>query len=656
VSTQIRTLDYGKIDPFFRVMGSPRHIAWPVHAYRITIPAARGTGRDLLNPFERVILSVIDAVGGLDEEDLAQETCIPKDFVLTVILRLRDKSLINDDNLIIDRNRKSWEEEASHEKYVTALAFRELVGRRLLPFLHIVDDSNPIKTKVADVHKSMPKVNANSRLGPPSAKDVISIITQMKRRYEVYERSTRTPAIAQIRVGREPEDYFLDCPIAVQAHNADFRIADPFGIGFSRVLEEVFFSRLEKDETLQKWMTNWTQRLLTPEARDGGESRRREPFETDEIRWRYPKLVNALRPPRGAQHRSVEGLYASLEWALYYTCEMHDPERAIRRLKQETASNYPQWLSRIAEGLGFEVPRYGFRPVPHGKFKDYLSQKPEMDTVLPIALLQAEADREHPLRRIASARPDFIGRIRALASARNARAHGMRVTLANRAQLESEPFMRECVSALLPAIQFDSNAESPDADSRADLLLGARTTLQDAFGYQSFNKLGPSAQASLLAAEQFWQACKDGDDARAFISDLYSALQGVLREFLSGTASVSVPDGEYKEQAGIKAALVGFGRLPDQLAHVNPRRIREVLQGNDLSLGASVIALLLTAGDEVLKEIADSQPDFLAVIADITAKRGHANQPVPMQRADVWKLRKSAIRTLSTLLELIQKD
>jgi hypothetical protein len=631
-------------------------LAWPVHAYRITIPAARGTGRDLLNPFERVVLSVIDAVGGLDEKDLAQETCIPKDLVLTVVLRLRDKGLINDDNLIIDRNRKSWEEEASQEKYVTALAFRELAGGRLLPFLHIVDDSNPIKTKVADVHKSMPKATANSRLGPPSAKDVISIITQMKRRSEAYARSTRTPAIAQIRVAREPEDYLLDCPIAVQAHDAEFRIADPFGIGFSRVLEGVFFSCLEREETLQKWTTNWRQSLSTPKARDGGESRHREPFETDEIRWRYPKLVNILRPPRGAQHRSVEGIYASLEWALYYTCEMHDPERAIRRLKQETASNYPQWLSGIAVELGFEVPRYGFRPVPHGKFEDYLNQKPEMDTVLPIALLQAEADREHPLRRIASVRPDFIGRIRTLASARNARAHGMRVTLANGAQLESDPFMRECVSALLPAIQFDSDAESPDADSRADLLLDVRTRLQDAFGYQSFNKLGPSAQASLLAAEQFWLAGKDGDDARAFISDLYSALQGVLREFLSGTASMGDPDGEYKERARTRAVLAGFGRLPDQFAHVNPRRVREVLQGNDLSLGASVIALLLTAREEVLKEIADSQPDFLAVIADIIAKRGHANQPVPMQKADAGKLRKSAIGILSTLLELTQED
>lgn len=652
----IRTLDYGDSNPFSGVIGRPRHLAWPVHAYRITIPATRSTGRDLLNPFERVILNIIDAVGGLDENALTEETCIPVDLVRTVILRLRDKGLINEDNLIIDKNRRSWEEEIREESYTSALAFRELVGGRLLPFAQILDDRNPLKTKVVDRRKSLPQDHASSRLGPPSPKDVISIITQMKRRSEAYARSTRTPAIEQIRVEREPEDYLLDCPIAIQAHDADFRIADPFGIGFSRVLENAFSHRLETDEKLQEWMTNWRRSLSTTRARDDKELRTREPFDTDEIRRRYPKLVHALTPSPGAQHRSVEDIYASLEWALYYTCEIYDPPLAIRRLKQETGKNYSQWLSGIAEGLGFEVPRYGFRPVPSGKFDDYLNQKPEMETVLGIALLQAEADHEHPLRRIASARPDFIERIRTLASDRGDRAHGKHVTVANGTQLESDPFMREIISALLPAIQFESNAKSTSSGSQADRLLDARTSLQDAFGYQSFNKLGLSAQASLLTAEQFWRDCKDGDDARAFISNLYAALQGVLREFLSGTAPMGVAEGAYKEQAGLKARVAGLGPLPDELASVRPRRIRETLQGNDLSIGASVIALLLTASEEVLKEIADLQPDFLVVIADIHARRGHANQPAPMRKADAGRLRKSAINTARTLLELIQED
>ena len=650
---QARTLDYGDNHPFFRVIGSPRHLAWPVHAYRITIPAAPGADEEFLNPFERVILNVLDAVGRLDEAELAQETCIPVSLVRTVILRLQDKGLINEDNLIVDANRESWEGETGEEHYTSALAFRELVGGRLLPFVQILDDKNPLKTKAVERSTSLPQGHGSSRLGPPSARDVISIITQMKRRSQAYAQSTRTPAIAQIRVEREPENYLLDCPIAVQGHDADFRIADPFGTGFSRVLEDVFTHRLETDEKLQGWMTKWRQSLRAPKARDGGQSRPREPFDTDENLRRYPGLVHALRPSRDMQPRSLERIYASLEWALYYICEMYNPQLAIRRLQHEPGSNYSQWLSGIAEGLGFNVPRDGFRPLPPGKFRDYLDQKPEMDTVLGIALLQAEADREHPLHKIASADPDVIGRIRSLARERGNRAHGKGATIANGTPLESDQFMRESISALLPAIQFDPNAQSAGADSREDLLLDARTSLQGAFGYQAFNKLGLSVQASLLTAEQLRLCFQDGDDALPFISNLYSALQGVLREFLSRAAPVGVPEGEYTKQAGARAEVAGLGKLPEELARVNLRRIRETLQGNDLSMGASVIALLLTASEEPLQEIANAQPDFLAVIADLLKKRGHANLPVPMARATVGELRKSAISVIRTLLEFI---
>ncbi len=128
----------------------------------------------------------------------------------------------------------------------------------------------------------------------------------MKRRSQAYAQSTKTPAIAQIRVEREPENYLFDCPIAVQGHDADFRIADPFGTGFSRVLEDAFNHRLETDEKLQGWMTRWRQSLLGLPRPATADVRPREPFETDENLRRYPGLVHALRPSRDMQHRSLE--------------------------------------------------------------------------------------------------------------------------------------------------------------------------------------------------------------------------------------------------------------------------------------------------------------------------------------------------------------
>ena len=40
------------------------------------------------------------------------------------------------------------------------------------------------------------------------------------------------PPIQQITIIAEPEFYHLDCPIAIQKSDSEFRIADPFGNGF----------------------------------------------------------------------------------------------------------------------------------------------------------------------------------------------------------------------------------------------------------------------------------------------------------------------------------------------------------------------------------------------------------------------------------------
>lgn len=652
-----RTLDYGSNSPFSGVLGRPRNLAWPVHAYRVTIPATIGAGRELLNPFERVVLNVIDAVGGLDEKALADETCIPVDLVRNVTLRLRDKGLINQDNLIIDRQRRKWGPDARDDTYTSALAFRELAGGRLLPFVHVLDDANPIKTKVIErfIWTLTPDQDAR-RLGPPSTRDVIDVITQMRKRSEAHAQVARIPTIEQVRVEREPEEYLLDCSIAIQSHDAEYRIADPFGTGFSRGLEEVLANRLESDERLQEWMTKWYQNLSTPKYLDDHQPTFGWAFATEENRGRYPHLIRALTPARGSQQRTVEDIYASLEWALFYACETYGPDLAVQRLRQEVGPNYSKWLSGITKVIGFERPESGFRPIPDGKFRDYTDQKPELETVLAIALLEAEVDPEHPLRTVASTHPEFIVRIRTLASDRGDRAHGTYVTLANESQLASDPFMRETISTLLPAVQFDSEPTTPDAASQADLRLDARNSLRDAFDYQGFNKLGPSAKASLIQAEQFWIVSKDGDDARAFISSLYSALQGVLRGLLTGAAPIGLAESQYKSQADANANQTGLGPLPEELASVNPRRIRETLRGNDLSVGASAIALLLTAGEETLNKLAASQPDFLAVIADIHVKRGHGNLPMPLAKRDAGQFRSRTITTLVTLLDLTQED
>ena len=100
----LKLLDYDKPNPFGSIIGKPRKLAWPVNAYRVTLPKVSGAD-DGLNAFERVILKLLDAVGVMDADDLAAETRIPLDLVKGILLRLQDKELIDEHNAVIKQGR-----------------------------------------------------------------------------------------------------------------------------------------------------------------------------------------------------------------------------------------------------------------------------------------------------------------------------------------------------------------------------------------------------------------------------------------------------------------------------------------------------------------------------------------------------------------------
>ena len=66
----LKLLDYGKPNPFSGIIGKPRKLAWPVNAYRVTLPKVSNDGDDL-NAFERVILKMLDVLGILHADELA---------------------------------------------------------------------------------------------------------------------------------------------------------------------------------------------------------------------------------------------------------------------------------------------------------------------------------------------------------------------------------------------------------------------------------------------------------------------------------------------------------------------------------------------------------------------------------------------------------
>ena len=636
---------------FGEIFGRPRTLAWPVQAFRITIPDLSRGERDYLNPFERVILKLIGVTEGSDEATLARDTRLPVDLVRNVIARLRDRGIVNEDNRLARPQIGGSALEMPDEEYVTAMVLRELVGGRVLPFVRILDFGHALKTKMTDERgKLLPTGHGTNFQAPPSTREVINAISQMSR---YSRRRPPMPSAAQVRIGREPEDYLLECSIVIQMHDADFRIANPFGVGFSSILETAFGESLNRDPKLQRWMLDWRNQLAAPNNDARSYVVERAPFDTTENRRRFPKLVEILKPSRGESYRPLSAIYHSLEWALFYTCQTYETSIPVQQLSLETGPEYSNWMSNIVRTIGFDVPATGFRPVRKGRLNAFsMSSEADMETVMAICLLQAEGHSDHPLRRIADVYPDFLVRVWSLKRERDGLGHGRDrgVRGAGDVPMESDAFMQAIVRTMLPSILFEKGASGTLAPSQADRRLDARTSLLSTFGHSVFRKLGPTAQESLLHAELFSLACRDEDDAREFVFNVYSTLQGVLSRFLTSMAPSELPEEGYLAIASHRARLAELGHLPPEFGTVNLRRVRESLHGNDTTLGASALALLLKASDSFLHRLALEDPHFLATIASIHVVRGHGNESVPMSIGDVAKMRRAAFASLNALL------
>jgi hypothetical protein len=646
----LKLLDYGAPKPFWEIVGKPRNLAWPVNAYRVTLPKVSEDG-DGLNSFERVILKMIDAGGARGPEALATETCIPIDLVQCVLLRLHDKAFIDEHNEIIKPTRDNWENEEGNEPdFVTALFFRELATGKILPFHHRLDDNNPLRKKeTTRFFKIRDDVrNGNS---PPTPRDVISALRAIKKRSMAFDSEVRLPVAQQITIIQEPELYYLDCPIVIQKGDGEFRIADPFGNGFSLVLENAFSHLIEQDSRLSEWLMNWKQSLSNP-RQDQQDATYKEPYDNDANQGRYPNLVSNLRLKRNTQYRSIEQIHAALEWALFYACTQRSYDAAVKQLRFTNQSEHPNLLKGAAQKAGLNPPQSGFRAVWGGKLDDFLSGKADMGTLLSIVLLMAESDASHPLHRIAAQHQDFIIQVFDIKNIRDEKGHGKGKGQESGYELPEEAFMREIVTVLLPAIRFsDTLVEQVDSNVVTDLLLDARTSIQAEFGFKLFNRLGTELQERLIHTERFWLSCKDGDNAQPFAFDLCAALQKEFRQKLTGVLPPDIKDSDFFATAQKNASLSKLGQLPKSLRTVNPLRIRETLQGDDKSLGACVIVFLLVSNLDTLCSVAATQPTFISDIASVLNLREHGNTPLPLPKDDICKLRKSTYLTIKTLLE-----
>lgn len=655
---QMKLLDYGRIYPFGPIAGSPRKIAWPANSYRITLPQ-NDKGNPLVNPFEILILRFLDADPQITEEALSEETCLPQALVHGIIIRLQEHGFLDESRKIVDSKKSQWSESliVSTENYVTAVVFQELIEGKVLPYIHFISNNTPLKTVAEeDPLKSFKKLfyDDQKTFPPPTPSEILQALREMKNRGRHRGEVYSSPAISQIQVMPHIECYYLACPIAIQKDDGDFRIADPFGNGYSMLLENIFSNLLEKDENLSQWFKNWVNNLGRS-FRSDDESKTHYCFDTPELRSKYPDLIQSLRPGQYRSFRSIAKIYSALEWTLFYFCRQFPCDGAIQILKLLDEESSNEKLLEISKKFGFSAKKFSY--VKLGKLMDFINGKAEMPTLIAMSLMLADqTEAQIFLLRIAKKFPNFFDKIWEIKESRDSIEHGAKKQFAD-VKLVDDSFLQETISILLPDIPWDDNPRSSNhsSESAFDVKITARHSILNCFSFSVYNRLGETLQQRLISAEMFWLSNEKQarcENIMPFASDLYAAIQIALRPHLYANLPPETANHDLISFASQKIEGAGFSPLPEYFSHVSLARINMTLQGQDQTLGAATVAFILVSIPEKLIAVARCQPDFFLNIAEICEVRKHGNEIVPETHDELARLKKVAYNTIKTLMEV----
>ena len=637
------------------IIGDPREIAWPCDMFRVTLPKVKRDIESEFNAFELCVLKLL-ASGRYEPKELAAETCLPPDLIEAILLRLYDHARIDEHYQVVPDALEAIEKhdedkESEPTEYETCVLFRERIGGTLLPMLteanlraEEVNDEGAIQKGTRNIHLRGLHAMQNNATALNTS-DVLSVLRTMARRRRISGDTYRIPSAGYVSVAPSSEPCSLRVRMVIQ-QNSDWRILNPFGKGWSIELESVYQKLLKDNHDEAKYFLEWQNRNRAEGStkKEKDDNNPPKPYDTPENRSNYPELLGALK-----RNDDRVNVYEVLEWALFYALQSADTKKIIQMLQVDTRENNETWLNSAIQSLEQSGNANWVRiPLP-GKLRSFLENgTSEMSVVLPLTILSSKDGPRFPFHKIAQAYPDCLARIADLKKRRDEKMHGHSKWSETYGE-DDRVFMRTVISTLLPSIHFTDSptVEKTDDDAIVDNRFNARLNLQLSFGIYSFDRMDSNLQESLLQVEMFRQSVPDNIefDVLPCINHLYAAVQCAFRTLPEGKRPESVSI----ETAAQKAKKAGWEELPKSLSAVRIDMIKRTLDGSDQTLGSSVVAWLLMANCDLLRQVAVKLPEFLFDIDNLLALRKHGNQTCVMQSAEL----NNRIQTIYQLIKII---
>ena len=655
-----RILDFGVARPGSSQDWELTRLLWPADAFRVTFPV-RADAATETNVFERLILSLLTEGATRSIESLEKETCLDGDFVQTVVRQLQDKGFVDNalhpDSEVLKEFGIGTGSEQSPETFVTAVVFRERLGGMLLPHVHVLSDSTPLRNMDNPGKESVDLSEwASETESKPPVADEIRVLLRSER--SVLRANGTMPFHLDgglVRVEGKPEAVLLPCRLVFDETGRP-AVTNPFRSGYSAELGDILSRRRLDTPALNSRMKS-AEDPLSRIGR-GDETQSEKDRVSDETRHRYPRLADAIR----RRYLSADNVYDALEWALFYASRQSPVDDSLFLL--ETAFRQveePDKFLDAATRLGFSIKRSDgkpirFAPVVPGKLLDYRQGKADMGTVIALSLLQAETHPEEAaFARVARDFPDFFLRLQHLRDMRNEQRHGAKEGATNEDSAEW-PWFLSVIHLLLPDADIRGVNTNPTAIARErDSRIAHRMRLQSLFGYNAFSRLSETQIANLVMASRN-AAVKGADmDRQPFATGMCAALESLL--------SGRMQDADFRERVVPDSFEIDLAKRSEMLHlsavlgrpcfHLNARNRKAASEGKPTTLGGCVLALVAFEDEAILSLLFNRSLGWTDAIAALLDARSHGNEAVRFPDDQFDSLNNQSFSLFQTLLETL---
>lgn len=445
-----------------------RWVLWPVFTFRVVAPIPK---ERRLNLFQRAAMGLSRA-GVVRAADVADRLRIAPDLAALIALELQRMGLVDHEWRPTRRGLEALEDveeeppEEARVGHVLSDPFtgklwpRFLVGDLPLADVELNEEGFPVllSGSAGDRWKDrtfcvFPQSQDAMIPTQPSARDVLRAARRHRRQRRVDELSDErdVPRMERVSfVDDRPHAYWL--ALCARRHETgDWMVDDPFGHGEAVDLRARLEARLDRQKGLRQWLdplVGSAEHGSTPDVLQ------------EEAGWKVEeRLTLAIRAHEAARERLVAMERAHLEasmkgapldkWDDVLVKAQRAVERALHIVIDPYRGTEPplsaalaasdkelnrMHLDAIAAELGFPSPL----PRALSSIRRASVQEAEqrmsgsLRSLLVLALLCADRDEAHPLRRAPKVSPDLLCRLDALAAARNRAAHDAEAALPQR--------------------------------------------------------------------------------------------------------------------------------------------------------------------------------------------------------------------------------